>query len=164
MDMDSPPGAPSAPSAEVSRVEYERPVASAAVDDAAVELLRQTRPWLVLVSMLAFVGSALMLVVAVFAIVAGWLMSGDKVQIVLGFVYIPFAAAYIYPAMKLRSFAGAIERLVSSRSALDLEEALGQQLTFWRFSGMASIALGLMYIAVFVIALGVGVASGFRRL
>ena len=136
----------------------------ATVTEMAVEMLRQTKPWVMFLSVMSFIGSGLMLLGGIFMIVAGaFVPSGAAISTsALGAVYLPMAFLYIYPALKLWSFGGAIGRLTQSRSSMDLEAALAQQKSFWKFAGITTIVMMVLY-ALFVVGLiVVGVAAAGR--
>jgi hypothetical protein len=82
----------------------------------------------------------------------------------LGLIYVPLAALYIYPGMKLWAYASAIARLLASRSTADLESALGQQKSFWKFSGIAAIVVVVLYFVIIVGAIAmVAVAAAGKH-
>jgi len=66
---------------------------------------------------------------------------------------------YLYPAIKLLGFASAIARLTASHAMNDLEDALKQQKSFWKFSGIAAIAIIVLYVVVIVGAVAYGVSQ-----
>jgi hypothetical protein len=164
MNPYSPPGAPGLyPDADANYAA----VPQASVSEGTVDLLRQTRPWVMLLGILGFIASGLLILVGVF--LAGWavLAPGAKpAQAAIGLVYVPVAFAYIYPAIKLWSYGTAISRLMASRASTDLEDALGQQKAFWKFSGIAAVVvLGLYGVGTAVlIAFGALAAAGLERL
>lgn len=165
MNPYSPPGEPPAtyPRADVNYGAG----SSAAVSDATVELLRQTRPWVILLSIFAFVGSGLMLLAGLFFAAWGMLGPGAKgSQAAIGLIYLPIALIYIYPGIKLWGFGAAISRLMTSRASGDLEDALDQQRSFWKFSGIASVVvLGFYAVGIVVlIAVGAVAAAGLGKL
>jgi len=122
------------------------------VADTAIELLRQTRPWVQFISILCFLGSAFMLMASAGMFLAGAVGGTSKTEAypvaMVGAIYLPLAAVYIYPGIKLWSFASAISRLIVTRSASDLENALRHQKSFWKFSGISAIALMLLYVVI----------------
>jgi hypothetical protein len=134
---------------------------SATVTDAVVDLLRQTRPWVMLIGVLSFIGSAAMALLGLGVIGASLLSSGAKpAQAALGLFYLPLAFLYIYPGMKLLAFGSAIARLMASRSPTDLEAALAQQKSFWKFSGIASVVVMVLYAVGAVVAVAVIAIAG----
>jgi hypothetical protein len=152
LSADNYPGAPPAYAA----------APNGAVSEAAVELLRQTRPWVILLSVFAFIGSAAMVLIGIF--VAGFAAIGPVSKApmaILGLVYLPLGLLYVYPGVKLWSYGAAIQRLAGSRSVADLEDALSQQKSFWKFSGVASIVVLVIYAIAIVAGIVVGAAAAF---
>jgi len=132
------------------------------VTEMAVEMLRQTKPWVMFLSVMSFLGSAFMLLGGIFMIVAGAFVPTGAAGMstsALGFVYLPMAFLYIYPALKLWGFGGAIARLTQSRSSMDLEAALAQQKSFWKFAGITTIVMMVLYGLFFIGIIVVGVAA-----
>jgi hypothetical protein len=131
------------------------------VSELAVDLLRQTRPWVMFLSILFFIASAFMVIAGLFMVGAGAL-SGSEGAVpaaVIGAIYIPFGGLYVYPAIKMWSYGSAIGRLLTSRATVDLEAALLQQKSLWKFSGIASIVMIALYVVGIIVAIAVGVAS-----
>jgi hypothetical protein len=140
-----------------------------AVSDVAVELLRQTRPWVMFLSVLSFIGCAFMLLAGLLMIGVGLMAAGTGmaekgVNAMLGVVYLPMAVLYIYPGIKMWSYGSAIGRLVASHSMADLEAALGQQKSFWKFGGIAAIVVIGLYVVLILGAIGWGVATGMGKI
>jgi hypothetical protein len=126
---------------------YVDPNQGAVVTSAVVEPLRQTRPWALLFSVLCFAASGFMMLASTAVVLAGSSFGARKgaPPSALGLAYVPIALVYIYPGLKLWAYASAIGRLVVSRSAADLESALVQQKSFWKYSGIAAVALVMLY-------------------
>lgn len=138
-----------------------------AVSSNAIELLRQTRPWVLFLCVLCFLGCGFMALAGVSMVLIGLVAprpsGGSPIPPwVLGLVYLPFSALYIYPALKLGAYAKAIGKLVLSRSNADLEGALAQQKSFWKFSGIAAIVMIVLYFVAIVGAVVVGVAAALH--
>jgi hypothetical protein len=153
----APPGAPAGP----PQMAYGA-APSGGVTELAVELLRQTRPWVILMGVLLFIGSAFMLLAGVgMAIMGAVAASASKnpFAAMIGFIYIPLAFLYIYPGLKLVKYGAAIGRLVQSRGAADLEDALLQQKSLWKFSGISAIVMIVLYFVFFVVMIAVGVSG-----
>jgi hypothetical protein len=129
----------------------------------SVELLRQTRPWVMFLSILMFIGSGFMLLGGIAMMGMGATLGGRGAGafpgMILGAIYLPLAFVYIYPAVKLWSYASAIGRLNNSRMTEDLESALGHQKSFWKFCGILTIVLIALYIVFFLIAIVGGVMA-----
>jgi len=117
-----------------------------AVTELAIESLRQTRPWVLFLSVLAFLGSGFMLLAGIGMTIVGLVASkGQGFQSLIGLAYIPFGLVYVYPAVKMWAYGSAISRLSMSRSTSDLEAALVQQKHIWKFLGIAAIVMIIVY-------------------
>jgi len=137
------------------------------VTPVTIEALKETRPWVRLMGILGFIGSALIVLVSLTMFVgAGFAKQLGMAGIGLGFVYLCMAVLYIFPSLYLLRYAGAIQALAVSRSSGDLEQALLHQKSFWRFAGIMTVivlcfyALALLAMLVF----GVGAALLGRNL
>lgn len=165
--MNNPYASP-APTAPYGSPAGEAPYRSderAEVSEATVEVLRQTKPWVMFLSIMSFIGSAFMLLGGVVVMAAGaFAPSGGAVPTAaLGAVYIPMAFLYIYPALKLWGFSSAIGRLLASRSQMDLEAALGQQKSFWKFAGILTIVMIALYGLFFIGMIVIGISAAGRH-
>jgi hypothetical protein len=136
----------------------------AGVTEMSVEMLRQTKPWVMVISVLMFLGAGFMLLASLLMMAgAAFSPSGSGVTAAVAVIYVPMAVLYIYPAVKLWKYGGAINRLVLNRDTSDLEGALEQQKSFWKFSGITALIFIILYIVIFVIAMAVGVMGAAMR-
>jgi hypothetical protein len=135
------------------------------VSELAVDLLRQTRPWVMFLSILAFLGCAFMLIAGLLMVGVGLMASGPEkgIQAAVGAVYLPMAGLYVYPAIKMWGFGSAIGRLLTSKAQSDLEAALLQQKSLWKFSGIAAIVVMVLYFLVIIGAVVWGVVMGLGK-
>jgi uncharacterized membrane protein (DUF485 family) len=132
------------------------------VSEQSVEMLRQTRPWVMLMGVLCFIGSAFMLLGGFAMLAMGALASAtakSAAPMAVGVIYIPLAGLYVYPGLKLTKYAGAIGRLLQSRASADLDAALEQQKSFWKFAGITTVVMIVLYIFIIIGAMAVGVGS-----
>lgn len=138
----------------------------AEVSDMACEMLRSTKPWVTFLSVMSFIGSAFMLLGGLFVMAAGALVPkqpGQPSTAFLGAIYIPMAFLYIYPAIKLWAYGSAIGRLLNSRASFDLEAALAQQKSFWKFAGITTIVMIALYGVFFIGVIVVGITAASSR-
>jgi hypothetical protein len=138
------------------------PAPGGMVSEQSVEMLRQTRPWVMLIGVLCFIGSAFMLLGGLAVIAMGALASAgakSAAPMALGLVYIPLSGLYIYPGLKLTKYGGTIGRLLQSRASADLDAALEQQKSFWKFAGITTIIMIVLYILFFIGMMAVGVGT-----
>ena len=128
------------------------------LSDLAQHYLDQTRPWVRFLSIMAFIGTALMILASLGMMAAVLSRSlglgrssplGGAEIVALGILYIAMACLYIAPGIFLFRYAGAIKTLKAASTSDALENALKHQKSFWRYVGILSaIALGLTVLAV----------------
>ncbi|HEY8072758.1 MAG TPA: DUF5362 family protein [Labilithrix sp.] len=138
----------------------------AGVSEMAVELMRQTKPWVMFIGVMTLIGAGFMALGGVSMMALGAISGGrggGAASAALGLVYLPMAALYIYPGIKLWKYGSAINRLVASRDASDLDVALAEQKSFWKFAGIAMIVLMVVYALFFVVMVAAGVLAGASR-
>lgn len=150
----------------------ESPAAGPNADAQAMilEAMKRTRPWVLFLSILGFLGSGVMFLLGLFMLVAGSAMTAlakgpmDKFTPLLGLVYIGFGAFQIAPSLLLFRYGSAIGDHSASGGAMPtLVTAVERQASFWRFAGIATaVIMGLYFVIIFV-AVGVGVAAGLSR-
>ncbi len=64
-------------------------------------------------------------------------------------IYGILAFVYIFPALKLWKYANRIGSLGATRSVADLDAALNEQRSFWKFIGvMAAIMISIYLVAI----------------
>jgi hypothetical protein len=119
------------------------------VSQEVVELLRKTKPWVRFLSVLGFIALVFILLAAV-AIVA--LPTGPMGAMAIG-PKLAAAGAYIlmgllqFPALLFLSrYASRIKDLVNSGHPQDLEDALAAQKSFWKYVGIFTLVMIIVYI------------------
>ena len=132
------------------------------VSPRTVELLRQTRPWVLLISVLMFIVAGLMFIGGL--LVAGLGLLGGRGAVgfaaIFGVVYVLGGLLYFFPALFLGRYASRIGTLTMTRRADTLEGALEAQKSFWKFLGIATLVVIGLYVAMFVIVIVIGTAAG----
>ncbi len=138
--------------------------APAAVTELTVDLLRRTRPWVLFLSVLTFVSAGLMAVLSVITVAAGFLVpSGpESFPKFIGLLYLPLALLYVYPGIKLWKYGSAIGRLVASRTPSELEAALAEQKSFWKYLGLTAAVVLALYAVGIAVAIMIGVVAAMK--
>ena len=140
--------------------------------DAAAQMLRQTKPWVRLISVMTFVGSAFMVLSGGFLLLAsiaglaggpggpggaelGIPLNGSGA--VIGVIYIVMSFLYILPAVYLWRYANRIGSFDLERSPRALASALEAQKSFWRFCGIVIVVYLVIVFAMvgFVVIAGI---------
>jgi len=106
--------------------------------------LSQTRPWVKFLSILGFVSIG-------FAVVSGIVnmfifskvpLGGSYgLAIFMGAINILMGVLYFFPSFFLFKFASSIARLSDGGGAGELEEALSNQKSFWKFVGIMALVM-----------------------
>lgn len=123
---------------------------SSAVSEEVVSLLRSTKPWVRFLSVLGFLGLAL-LVMGCIAILAlpmgmgamGSLPMGPRIAAALAYLLMGFLQ--LPAVLYLNRYAGRIARLVASGDPMDLEDALRAQKSFWKYVGIFTLVMMILY-------------------
>ena len=128
-----------------------------------IELLGKTRPWVLLMAIMGFIGTGLMVIVGiVMAMMTA--LGADDAQLagmggILGVVYLFIAVIYFFPCWFLMKYAGAIRNLVDGGGAGAMEEALDRQYSFWRLVGTIMAVVMAIYALILVIGVIMAVMS-----
>jgi hypothetical protein len=136
------------------------------VSPAAISLLRQTKPWVKLFSVLLYIGVGLIVLASVATLIALFSAAasssgsrggrGEGLGVFLGVVQLVImfgmAAMYYFPATFLGRYAARIDKVVQQGRRQDFEAALRAQMTFWKFIGIATLVLMGIYAVIFVLA------------
>ncbi len=121
-----------------------------AITDGMIESMRATRPWTMLLAVLGFVMNTLMaLFGAGLIFLAGRFHHQQRIAPLIGSLYILLAAVYSLPILYLYRYSAAIAGFLDRPNATDMESALANQKSFWKFTGiMAIIGIGLMLLSL----------------
>jgi uncharacterized protein DUF5362 len=130
-----------------------------AVSPSTIAMLAGTKPWVRFMSVLMWIAVGIMLLgalglgaVSMLGIVkqtkSGPL--GGMEFVVMAVIYGVMAFVYIFPAIKLWKYANRIGSLGATRSVADLDAALNEQRSFWKFIGVMTIFLICSYIIFFI--------------
>jgi len=127
---------------------------NADVPRSVVGLLAATRPWVKLLSVLFFVflGVAVLMMIVMSMVVPAGVGQAKLLP------FIPVVVVmllYIPPALYLWRYARGIQRLLDGGGQGALEEALSNQKSFWKFSGI----LGLVMVGIYALVLVGGVLA-----
>jgi hypothetical protein len=128
------------------------------------DILRQTQPWVRLVSVIYFVMSTLMIAGGIIGgVVLAFVRSRSDAGAAGALAAIPLLIVYpviglfnLIPAVLLGRFARRAREFVASGQPHQLEDALDAQRSYWKFMGVLMI-IGM---AIMVVALVVAVVAG----
>lgn len=117
-----------------------------------LEALKATKPWVRFLGILGYIASAFILLAGIAVIGIGLLQGGGGsggglLFAGLGVVYLLMGVLYIFPARFLNGYASAIEEALGARyKSAAVERALRQQKSFWRFVGILTVVMLVLYI------------------
>ena len=125
-----------------------------------IELLGQTRPWVMFIAILGFILSGLTIIGGLFAAVVLIAMGGaGMAEGAVILVYPVLGVVYYFPSRFLFRFAQRIRDLRYSHNVADLEAALAAQKSFWKFCGIFLAFVIALYAGIFFVAMIVAVFS-----
>lgn len=136
------------------------------VSPGTIAALAGTKPWVRFMAVIVWIAIVFMLVGAVGMLIMSMVgpnvgapaspinmaFGGRAFMMGMAVTYVVIALMYIYPAIKLWSYASNIARLAASHTVADLDAALNEQRRFWKFLGILVIIMISLY-AVFFIAM-----------
>jgi hypothetical protein len=138
---------------------------------AAMEMLRQTKPWVRFIAILGFIVTGFIVLGALIMLIlgAGGIASGGRgggaaagFGLFIALVYLLMAALYFFPSLFLNRYASHINALLSNRREDSLEAALAAQKAFWRLVGIIVLVVLCIYLGILVLAIvGGGIAAFF---
>lgn len=131
------------------------PLANIPVTPLMVDHLRATRPWVMLISIVMFIAAGFMVLagLAMMFMPSPQGMGGFGFGPVVGIIYLLMSALYIAPAYLLLKYASSIKDLLNGGGDVAMENALGSQKSFWRYSGIVTLILIVIYALIFVFAI-----------
>lgn len=115
-----------------------------------IDALRQTSPWVRLISIVLFLTAGLT-VLGLF----GTLIAGGSGQsgffLMVGAIYAVVGLLYVALGIYLWRYATSIQRVLAHGQTNDLDDALAAQRSFWRLAGIIIVVVIIIYIAVFAL-------------
>ncbi len=142
----------------------------AAVSPSTVEQLRRTRGWTMFLGVLSLIGSALFVLILGGFTVVGLIGNGGFSRFnspefyeTIGGLIVSAAMSLvsIIPAVRLVQFSKSVKNLQASMSLDDLDLALNAQRSFWKFLGILTMVMMLLYglLIVGLIVAGISAAA-----
>jgi len=124
-----------------------------------IQPLARTQPWVRFLAIMGFVAAAFMLLIGVFAGLAG-LATGRVQTFAFMLVYPIFAVVYVFPSLYLLRYADGIRSFVATGQDQDLAGALDAQRSFWKFAGIFTIVSIIFGIAMAAFGIVAGILFG----
>ena len=121
-----------------------------------VELLRQTRPWVMFFGVLGFVAAGLYALGGVWMMATTGLSARSSVPGTMGLLYVLVALVFFFPALMLWRYGSRIGDMMVRGHVQDLEAALEAQKGYWRLTGIITIG---SIVAVVVLVAGLSLSN-----
>ena len=115
--------------------------------------MRRTQPWITMFSVLSFIGGVFMGLAGVMYVTVGAVGRGPLGAIgpLMSLVYFAGAGIYFVSGRLLWSYRGGIVTFVASGGEPGaLSMAIDRQASFWRFMGILTIVMMVLYAVLFV--------------
>ncbi len=129
---------------------------STTVSFQTLEMLRQTRPWVLFLSILGFISAGLMIlgggcmsIVGLASVVDGPSPMGAS-SVGLAAMYAVIGLLYLVPSIHLYRYGARIGMLLQFPGQQYLEQALESQKSFWKFVGIMTAIILVLYAVLFV--------------
>jgi len=116
-----------------------------------VSYLLETAKWTKFLSILGFIGMGFMVIGGLFASVAMSRFGGSQ-SLLIGVMYIVMAAIYFFPILYLYKFSNDLKEALNRNNSSQLELALGNLKSHYKFIGILTIVLLGIYLLVFLFA------------
>lgn len=140
----------------VSRESGHSPAGSGGVESQRiVRAMQQTRPWVLLFAVLAFIATGLVGLYMLLSMVT--MLKAPLAGMMSLLIFGIYGAIYGYMGMLLLKYSSACDKFSRSKKLGDLELALEAQRNFWKFAGiLALIGIGLGLLAFLITMFVVG--------
>ncbi|MBU6420985.1 MAG: hypothetical protein KGL98_09205 [Gammaproteobacteria bacterium] len=133
------------------------------VTDTMLDALRRTKPWVTFLSILGFVFTGLLALLALMMFATGGIWSavprqpgapaflGPAFGVGLGILYLVVAVfMYLLPCVILFRYGTAIGRIASGDAEEAMEQALSKQKSFWKYVGILAIVFLVLYVLLII--------------
>jgi hypothetical protein len=155
----APPTEPANPYAHLGTAHHAGGIdADASVTPAIREALLGTRPWVLLMSILGFIGAGFMILGA--GGILFFTTSAMPMMTVMILVYVAMGVLQGAGSAYLFRYASSIGTLRSGGDILAVERALDEQRAFWKLAGIGALSFIALYVIVLIGTLVSFSASG----
>lgn len=143
------------------------------VTDTMLDALRRTKPWVTFLSILGFIFTGLLALLALMMFATGGMWTamshqpgapaffGPAFGIGMGVLYLVLGVfMYLLPCLILFRYSTAIGRIASGDAQEAMEEALSKQQSFWKYLGILAIVLLVLYVLFIIGGITAAVVMG----
>ncbi len=123
--------------------------------DNSLKYLKTTSQWTRFLAILSFIGSGLLLLVAIILIPLGIFIDSPThtphLFIFLGLIYLVLASISFIPAWYLYKFSTNVEKMLTFRTNQKVEEAFLYLMRYYRFTGIMVIVILVIYVIAIIV-------------
>ena len=143
---------------ETENTPNEKPTQELTITDMAAGYINETRKWAQFLAILGFIGTGMLAIMAIFAgsMFSGMIGAGGIAVTVL---YLLMALLYFFPSLYLFRFSEKSNRALYKKDSDELEAAMGNLKSTFKFYGVSAIVFISLYLLFFIFA-GVGAGMG----
>lgn len=132
--------------------------------------LGEASPWMRFLGVMGYIGAGFIILAGIIIMVSGTAVAamggvggafGAGMGFGLGLLYLAIGALYFFPSRFMWNAGSRIKSWKQSQSSLDLEKALENNKSLWKFAGIVTIVSLAVMPVVMIIAVAVGVSSAF---
>lgn len=128
-----------------------------------INFLDTARKWSMFIAILGFIGLAMALLVSAGVIIIISFIPNETIPfgigILLSFVYLVIAVLYFFPVLYLYRFSDMAGKAAKSLDSLDLQKAILNLKSHYKFLGIMIISVFALYPVIIVVAIVTGVMS-----
>lgn len=106
--------------------------------------LRQTKPWVKIMSIIGFISMGFMVIAGAINMFTFSKLSSETTPlpiVFIGVINILMGLLYFFPSLYLYKFSASISRLLEGGGLVEMEEALTNQKSFWKFVGILTLIM-----------------------
>lgn len=146
------------------QLSYQSTAASGvALTPEGLQALRSTRPWVIFLAILMFIGAGFMLLGGLLMVAVSMASHARSSQMLVGIIYIPFSIIYVIPGIWMVRYSVALKNFFNYGTPENLAAALASQRTFWRGMGiMAIVCIALYFVGIAVFAVITAMSAAGR--
>lgn len=138
---------------ETENTPNEKPTQELTITDMAAGYINETRKWAQFLAILGFIGTGM---IAIGSMFSGMIGAGG---IAITVLYLLMALLYFFPSLYLFRFSEKSNRALYKKDSDELEAAMGNLKSTFKFYGVSAIVFISLYLLFFIFA-GVGAGMG----
>lgn len=150
-------------SPETPIIPVKMPSAGTGISGTALRYLKEASPWLRFVGIIGLIGSGLTVIGGIIAVFFTLAVTAsdfsEDFPVWLSLIYLPAGVLLFFPAFFTYNFGAKIRNYLFSNLEEDLELALKNNKSLWKFNGILSIIYLSAIPVGFIILIVVGIAS-----